>query len=92
MIRKNIKNFEDIPNVGKAIAKDFLLIGIKDPIELAGRDPYKLYEKLCICTATKHDPCVIDVFISAVKFMEGGPARKWWEFTAERKRKLESIK
>ncbi|MGD8812345.1 MAG: helix-hairpin-helix domain-containing protein [Thioalkalispiraceae bacterium] len=39
-------------------------------------------------TGRRHDPCVIDVFISAVKYMEGGPPRKWWEFTKERKKKL----
>jgi hypothetical protein len=88
MIRDNVKYFEEIPNVGKATAKDFLLIGIKEPIELAGKDPYKLFEKLCDCTSIRHDPCVIDVFISAVKYMEGGSAKKWWEFTAERKSKL----
>ena len=35
----------------------------------------------------KHDPCVIDIFISAVRYMEGGPPKKWWEFTEERKSK-----
>jgi hypothetical protein len=31
---------------------------------------------------------VLDVFISAVRFMEGAPARPWWRYTAERKRAL----
>lgn len=44
--------------------------------------------KLLKITGQRHDPCVIDVFISAVRYMEGGAAKKWWEFTAERKNYL----
>ena len=87
MPRSNIKKLQGIPNVGKAIEKDLILLGIKEPIELAGRDPYQMYHDLCNVTGIRQDPCVIDVFISAVRYMEGGPARKWWEFTDERKRK-----
>ncbi|MGD0384129.1 MAG: helix-hairpin-helix domain-containing protein [Thermoguttaceae bacterium] len=32
----------------------------------------------------------MDVFISAVQFMDGGPAKPWWEFTAQRKRRLKA--
>ena len=47
-----------------------------------------MYSDLCNLTGIKHDPCVIDIFISVVKFMEGGPLKKWWEFTNERKKKM----
>ncbi len=87
MSRSEIRNFQDIPNVGKAIEKYFILLGIKEPIELIGMDPYKMYSDLCDVTCKRHDPCVIDVFISAVRYMEGGPYKKWWEFTKERKAK-----
>ena len=88
MSRNDIMCFQDIPNVGKSIEKNFILLGLKAPIELAGMDPYKMYDDLCDITSKKHDPCVIDVFISAVRYMEGGPPKKWWEFTDERKKKL----
>lgn len=88
MSRNEINNFQDIPNVGKAIEKNFILLGIKKPIELLGRDPYQMYSDLCNVTCKQHDPCVIDVFISAIRYMEGGPLKKWWEFTKERKEKL----
>jgi len=39
-------------------------------------------------TATRDDPCVIDTFISAVRFMEGAPALPWWHYTEERKKTL----
>jgi len=88
MIRNEIISFQDIPNVGKAIEQNLILLGIKEPIELIGKDPYQMYSDLCNSTGIKHDPCVIDVFISAVRYMEGGPPRKWWEFTNERKKKM----
>ena len=78
----------DIPNIGKAMAADFRLLGIARPQQLAGRDPYQLYDELCRVTNTRHDPCVIDTFISAVRFMQGAPARPWWYYTDERKRHL----
>jgi hypothetical protein len=88
MIRNEILSFQDIPNVGKAIEKDFYLIGLKEPIELISKDPYRMYDELCEVTKQRQDPCVLDVFISAVNYMKGGPPKKWWEFTKERKAKL----
>jgi len=90
MIRNEIISFQDIPNVGKAIEKDFILIGLKEPIELINKDPYQMYNELCKVTKQRQDPCVLDVFISAVNYMKGGPPKKWWEFTKERKAKLSS--
>jgi len=89
MARESLKQLVDIPNIGKAIARSLVLLGIERPVDLIGRDPYRLYEELCRVTQKKHDPCVLDVFISAVRYMEGGPPKKWWEFTEERKRRLE---
>jgi len=88
MSRNDVKKFQDIPNVGKAIEKDFLLLGFNEPVELIGKDPYQMYSDLCTIIGSRQDPCVIDVFISAVRYMEGGPPKKWWEFTNERKKKL----
>lgn len=90
MPRREIKRFQDIPNVGPATEKDFLVLGLKEPGELIGKDPYQLYQDLCAIKQTRQDPCVADVFISAIRYMEGGPPRKWWEFTEERKKHLGS--
>ena len=88
MSRTDINNLQDIPNVGKSTENIFNTLGINKPIQLIGRDPYKMYNELCNVTNKKYDPCVIDVFISAVRYMEGDSAKKWWEFTEERKNKL----
>lgn len=86
------EKLEQIPNVGKATAGDLRLLGIDHPKKLVGRDPWKMYRDLCKKTNQTHDPCVIDVFIAVVRFMEGGPATPWWEFTEERKQKQEKSK
>jgi len=75
---------EAIPNIGASLANDLRLIGIARPDQLIGRDPQSLYHALCDRTGTHQDPCVLDTFISAVRFMEGAPARPWWHYTPER--------
>jgi hypothetical protein len=80
-----VTRFEEIPNVGPRTAEDFLRLGISTPKQLRRRDPYALYVELSKLTGALQDPCVIDVFISATRFMQGEPARPWWSYTAERK-------
>lgn len=75
----------EIPNVGPATGKYLALLGIETPFELIGQDPYEMYRELCEITGKKFDPCLADVFISAVRYMEGSPPKKWWEYTEERK-------
>jgi predicted GIY-YIG superfamily endonuclease len=83
---RQVARLEDIPNVGPAVASDLRRLGITTPAELPGRDPYALYDDLCRVTGRRHDPCLLDTFIAAVRFMEGAPKRPWWKYTAERKR------
>jgi len=86
--RAAITDLEEIPNVGPSIAAHLRLIGISSPQDLLGKDPYKMYDGLCHATGVRHDPCVIDVFIAAVRFMAGEPSKPWWKYTPERKRTL----
>lgn len=76
---------EDIPSVGPSIADDLRVLDIFEPHQLVGRDPYQLYRRMGELSGFVHDPCLCDTFIAAVRFMEGGPARPWWCYTAERK-------
>lgn len=85
------KKFTDIPNIGPRIEDDFLLLGLKFPNDLKGKDPFVLYTDLCKKTAARHDPCVLDTFIAAVDFMNGAPPRVWWHYTKERKKKYPNI-
>jgi hypothetical protein len=86
--RDKVSRLDALPNIGKAIAADLHLIGIDHPKKLIGMKPFKMYEDLCARTGKRHDPCVIDVFMSAVHFMEGGEPLPWWSFTQERKKHM----
>lgn len=84
------RRLEEIPNIGPSIGADLRAIGITEPRHLVGKDPYQLYARSNKVAGMRQDPCLIDCFISAVRFMEGAPARPWWKYTAERKRHLTS--
>lgn len=85
---KTVRVFTDIPNIGVKMAEDFVKLGFASPHQLAGQDPYALYDRLSLLTGARQDPCVADVFIAAVRFMEGSPPHAWWHYTAERKAML----
>lgn len=72
--RSKLNTLTDLPNVGKAVAED-----------LAGQDAYEMYDRLCSLAATRHDPCMIDIFLSLVDFMQGNEPKPWWHFTEQRK-------
>lgn len=86
--RSAVTRLEQIPNVGSATAGDLRELGIMTPQALIGRDPYAMYAELCAATRQRHDPCVIDVFIAVVRYMEGAPSTPWWFYTKERKQTL----
>ena len=86
--RDDVMDLQQIPNIGPATAANLRLIGVLSPGDLLGKDPYLLYDDLCQATGVRQDPCVIDVFIAAVRFMAGEPATPWWKYTPERKRTL----
>jgi len=88
MKRAKFTELEQLPNVGPAIAAKLRRIGIRAPHDLIGRDPYVLFEELVRVTGKRHDLCLLDVFISAVRFMAGEPGRPWWAYTSERKARL----
>ena len=76
---------EQLPNIGPALAADLRSIGVVHPRELAARDAFVLYQRLCAVTGQRHDPCVLDTFMAATDFMRGAPAAPWWHYTAQRK-------
>ncbi|MDD5105662.1 MAG: helix-hairpin-helix domain-containing protein [Desulfuromonadaceae bacterium] len=44
--RNRLTRLEDLPNVGPAMAKDLLLLGIHTPADLIAQDPLMLYSRL----------------------------------------------
>jgi DNA transformation protein len=75
----------DIPNVGKSIAGDLRGLGVHTPADVAAMDPIGMYDALRTPMGQRHDPCVLDTFLAAKDFMNGGPAQPWWHFTPIRK-------
>lgn len=86
--RQKLRRLTDLPNIGPAGAKDLLLLGYTSPHQLIGANALQMYQDLCAKTKVTHDPCVLDVFISITRFMNGEPPMNWWEFTDERKKIL----
>jgi hypothetical protein len=86
--RATVARLEELPNIGKAIAADLRLIGIEHPRHLIGKEAFTLYEMLCAETGQRHDPCVLDVFMAVIHFMEGGEPLPWWAFTDKRKKQM----
>jgi len=89
--RAKVKQLIDLPNVGKATAHDLRLLGFPTPGHIVGACPFAMYERLCQQTGQRHDPCVIDVFMSITSFLQGEPPRPWWEFTEARKKALARV-
>lgn len=86
VVREQVKQLTDLPNVGPAMAGDLRRLGIEQPAQLNGQDPYQLYLRLCQLTGVRQDPCVLDVMISLVRFADGEPPQAWWHYTSERKK------
>lgn len=89
--RERMDQLTDLPNIGKAMARDLQRLGIRRPEELVGRDPLQLYQQLCRVTGARQDPCVLDTFISITRFMDGEAPQPWWAYTEERKRRYGQI-
>ena len=81
----DVKKFTDIPNVGKAIERDFLFLGLKSPADLKKHGAYALYKKMCKKSGDRQDPCVLDTYLAVIDFMNGAPARPWYWYTKGRK-------
>jgi len=77
--REIVSKLEELPN-------------IMTPQSLIGKDAFELYDELCKKTDKNIDPCIIDVFMSVIDFMEGGEPKTWWEFTNKRKELLSTSK
>src|SRR3546814_8020858 len=68
------RRLADIPNIGPAMVEDFRNLGIEQPGQLTGKDPYALYEHLCaeigrahVCTPVPHAHLVCRLLIENTK-------------------------
>lgn len=86
-----VKTFQDIPNIGPAMERDFKALGLRGPNDLKTKDAFKLYRKMCRISGARQDPCVLDTYMAAIDFMQGAPARPWFYYTKKRKMQYPSL-
>jgi recombinational DNA repair protein RecR len=83
-----LKEFQQIPGVGIKTAEDFWKLGIFSVKDLDGRDPERLYQKLCRLKQTKIDRCQLYVFRCAVYYASHKKPKpellKWWNWKGGR--------
>ena len=75
---------EQIPGVGKSIARDLRQIGITSVKQLKRRNPEKLYQRLCDFRASPVDRCMLYVLRCAVYYASSSDPDpellKWWKW------------
>jgi len=88
---RDVKRFQDIPNIRPAVERDFRLLGLKEPKALKNKNPSELYKEMCKISGVRQDSCVLDTYMAAIDFMNGAPARSWWSYTKKRKREYSEV-
>lgn len=78
-------DLRQLPNVGQAIARKLIRLGVEHPEDLRGQDGEQLFERLCDLDGQRHDPCLLDTFVAVVDHVNGAPARPWWHYSRQRK-------
>src|SRR4051812_35779755 len=74
-----------LPNVGPAVARMLIRLGVEQADALRGQDADGLFARLCDLDGKRHDPCLLDTFTAIVDYANGAPARPWWYYSRLRK-------
>jgi hypothetical protein len=79
-----LRELRTIPGIGREISEDLFTIGISSVKDLKGKDPEKLYEKLCKKQGLKIDRCMLYVMRCAVYYSShtkhDPELLKWWNW------------
>ena len=88
--KEDTRQLSDLHGIGRAMLKDFDLLGVHTVTELANCEGDELYYRLCKLTNSRQDPCVYDVFVCAVQQARHPelPREKcdWWYWSRIRKK------
>ncbi|HUS72521.1 MAG TPA: helix-hairpin-helix domain-containing protein [Sedimentisphaerales bacterium] len=88
MKQPSLKDLEQIPGVGKSIARDLRDIGISSVDELKGKEAEKLYKKMCNFKASPVDRCMLYALRCAVYYASNtehdANLLKWWNWKDKR--------
>jgi len=84
-----VRQLGDLISSGRAMLRDFEMLGIRGVAQLAKQEPQKMYEKLNRKIGQRLDPCVLDTFCAAVAQARNPqlPAEQcqWWYWSKKRK-------
>jgi Pathogenicity locus len=79
-----LREFRQIPGVGKSIAEDMWNLGLRSVADLKNQDPEDLYLRLCALQGTHVDRCMLYVFRCAVYYASNeaydAELLKWWNW------------
>ena len=79
-----LKEFQEIPGVGKSISLDLWNMGFRSVRDLQNQDPEELYTRFCIQESTQVDRCMLYVFRCAVYYASNEQHEpqllKWWHW------------
>jgi hypothetical protein len=83
-MNQSIRELQEIPGVGKAIAQDLWQLGIRSIQDLKDRDPKELYLHLCAQQRIQIDRYMLYVFRCAVYYASTENPEpellKWWNW------------
>ncbi len=89
------RQLKDLVSIGPAMLRDFEMLKIHSVANLAKADPRRMYQKLCRLTGERQDPCVLDVFRSAVAQAKNprlsAEKCQWWYWSRVRKANGEKV-
>jgi len=79
-----LREFRQIPGVGKSIAQDLWNLDLRSIADLRDCDPQALYDQLCALTGTHVDRCMLYVLRCAVYYASNDTPDphllKWWNW------------
>jgi hypothetical protein len=79
-----LREFRQIPGVGKSVAEDLWNLGLRSVSDLKNQDPEDLYLRLCALQGTHIDRCMLYVFRCAVYYASNDShdpeLLKWWNW------------
>jgi len=89
-LKSDTRQLSDLHGIGRAMLKDFDMLGVHSVAELARCEGDELYHRLCKITKTRMDPCVHDTFVCAVEQARNPKLARekcdWWYWSAIRKK------
>lgn len=78
----------DLHGIGKAMLKDFELLGVRTVKQLAAKNGEELYQRLNTIKGVRQDPCVLDTLRCAVAQAQNPnlppEQTKWWYWSRKR--------